>query len=284
MSTSTHASYALFYTLVDTPKLLICKTYSGVKICKKEARIYCRIGENKTNALKSTDIIIKEIDNVIKLLAESPTVFVNLRPHKLSDNSIHFISDNSNLFYNFVGGGKENVETAVETLRRELDEELFINSNITDKKLMLDNIIENSTYEIISNDKVIFLINYDTLCESVKDFIKNGVINPTIFHKVGKSCGVDVEMGEICSLQWINFAKFCDIIKIKDTIGKVKGGMLNKFNENNILLNELKKIFLIEDIENKEIKNMDSGDYYEKYVKYKNKYLLLKKKLEENIK
>ena len=276
MSSSIHASYALFYTLVDAPKLLICKTYYGLKINKKEARIFCRIGENKTNPIKSTDTIIKEIDEVIKQLVESPTRFLNLRPHKLSENSIHFISDNGNLFYNFVGGGKENSESTLETLRRELDEELFINSSFIDKKIMLDNIIENITNEIISNDKVIFLINYDKLHQLIKDFIKNGVIDPTIFHKMGKSCGVDVEMGEICSLQWINFAKFCDKIKIKDSVSEIKGGMLNKFNENNILLNEIKKIFSIED---KEIEDMYGGNYYEKYVKYKNKYLILKKEL-----
>ena len=271
MSICTHASYALFYTLIDTPRVLICKTYRGLKIDKKEVRIFCRTGENKTYPMKSTELIFKEIDDAKKILIESGTMYVNLRIHKFSDSSIHFISDNKNLFSNFIGGGRDNLETPIETLRRELDEELFVNS-CEDKKFMLDDILSNITDKIVSDNKfAIFLINYDILCESVKDFLKNGIINPKFFHRVGKSCGIDVELGEICSLHWLNFKEISEKIKNgNDTTGE-KSDSLSKFNKNNILLDELKKLFCVE-------KNTEGGSYYAKYIKYKNKYLMLKNK------
>jgi len=278
MSSTRYASYALFYTLREIPRVLICKTYQGLHFGGKEAKVFCRRGTLKTEPLRPSEEIFKEVSNKIEAFKKSDTSFINLRAKKLSEGRIIFISDDRGLFSNFIGGGQENEETPLETLKKKLDEELFINSDSGEKKIMLDNIIANNTQTILSDERYsIFLINYDTLHESVKEFLNNGIRDPTIFHKIGKNCGVDVELGEIHSLMWIDFDEISAKIKIKDESIGEKAHSLSKFNKNNILLDKLKKVF-----STKKREDMDGSGYKEKYIKYKYKYMTLKNKLTGN--
>ena len=134
---------------------------------------------------------------------------------------------------------------------RELEEELLLNAT-TEKKIFLDDILRNIGYEYKSDNKNIYLINYDTLNVAVKCIIESRLKNPNLLHKLDNYCGVDgVEHGEILLLNWVS-------------IGKLKK-VCRQFNYKNEMLKYTTS-------------NLKGGNYYEKYLKYKSKYLELNKK------
>lgn len=256
------SSYALFFKQIEgNYHFLVCKSYMGLELDGREARIFCKSGKESHSPLKTPSVIREEIRQMITRLEEFVPDAINLRTHSLSSNSIHFICDNHKNFYNLLGGQIESGEMAPTSLLRELDEELFINVPDDIKLPMLDNIIGNILESYVSGDKTIFLINYDKLQEGIKAHIEAGIKDPTIFHKLGNCCNVDgVELGEIHSLKWLMWDELKHKIRLVP-----KKGELSKFNTGDILVRKMGELF-----------GLTGGNYYEKYLKYKVKYLELK--------
>jgi hypothetical protein len=238
MTSITNSSYGLFYSK-EKNSVLVCKTYYGLKIGGKEEIIYCR--RNKySRDLKSPYEIQAQIEKTKKKLMDEGGYAV-VFPHKLSKSSINFIAPGINTFYNLIGGGIEEREGKREdkeqALRREIGEELFLNLDPSEREAVLDDIMRKIDYHPIpSEDKLIFFINYDILHESTKRHIRRGIEDSSMFKKTGKSCGVDVELGEIDKLIWLT---------LNDAKREFKRSLV-KFNEENLLVDEINKIYEIE--------------------------------------
>ena len=252
-------SYGLFYKKIididgkEIYNFLVCKSYKGIQIDGMDIRIYCRTSRDKNAPFRNPDDIKKEIKEKKAIIQKKIPGVDNLRSKKLGNGSIIFIEDRPDKnFYNYLGGKKDDIDvTERDTLYRELEEELLLNVT-TEKKIFLDNIQRNISYEYNSDNKNIYLINYDTLHVAVKCIIESRLKNPNLLHKLDNYCGVNkVEHGEILLLNWVSLEK----------LKKICGN----FNRKNEMLNYTTG-------------NLKGGNYYEKYLKYKSKYLELNKK------
>jgi len=183
----------------------------------------------------------------------------------VSNNSLNFIS-NKHTITNLLGGKKKDSETCDLTIKRELYEELFNNEDGIDKNRILCDIIKqfNDNKLITQKNDCIGLINYDILDDYTKKYIQSLIENNNKLLKLIKiNDDVEVETGEIYKLKWITKGEF--ICKLR------KSNLMTKFN----ILNNGEKL---ENIINKLLPSIvDHSSFKEKYIKYKNKYIELKK-------
>jgi hypothetical protein len=279
-----NSSYVLFYKESDEIiNFLICKSYMGHEIngdrgSRTQDRIFCK---SVSKVAKSPITINKDIADIKKAIIEKRnykhiTSDEQLIVKKFSDSSLHIVSD-STAFNNLLGGEMNNLENPEDALIRELSEELFINVDPLTLTEYLANIKSQMTEFCESIERKrdfvhtrrIYLINIASLNESVRKYINDVVSNSSLLHKRGIHCGIlDVELGELQCIYWVN----CD-----DLQHMLVSAMI-KFNYNNVLISMLEnKRLLVATSAHSEFSK--GGAYYEKYLKYKTKYLELKSRI-----
>lgn len=333
-------SYALFLDKTNQ-QILTCKSFKYMG-----NRIFC-LKQSSGEPLSMDEIYIN-IEREKKYIVDNREYATNppknLRLLKTSDNSMYHICDNHSHFDNFIGGQKKETETDKQTLCRELREELFINDEETEQEKKIKNILSNLITIVKSENKVIFLINFNGLDESLQKFLTDGTDNKKKFQKNIKMCGnIDATEGEIQKLMWLSkdiflqklqstlrkfnyddvlskrdseFNKFLDStstseeslapteFKVPDsdiaTFDNVKIGdkleavtdlvptsilrinkgekcIIKSISRLQVLAKKgFSTIDITKDFKEGSFKKIITGGFYQKYVKYKNKYLILK--------
>ena len=344
MTSKTHsvpsASYALFLDKINQ-RILTCKTFKYMG-----NRIFC-LNDITGKPLSMSEIytnIETEQKSIVGNDEYRSNPPKNLRLLKISNNSMYHICDNHSHFDNFIGGQKKGKENNEQTLRRELREELFINDEKTEQERKIKDIVSNLITTVESENKVIFLINFNGLDISLQNFLNDGADDKIKFQKNIKMCeNIDATEGEIHKLIWLpkdiflkkiqgtlhkfnvsgvlskddsEFNKFLDSTSapkesLAPTEFKVTGPNIATFSNVKIgdeleALSDLvspgivpikkgerctiksisrlevlaKKRFstvnITKDLKEGHFKKIITGGFYEKYVKYKNKYLILK--------
>jgi hypothetical protein len=285
--------YLLFYKNVEgNRQFLISKSYLGLKDeSGKEYVIYLRSDKPHDSPLKTDKRIHDEVRKIYGEILEkrrSKGIRSNFYPRKL-ESTIIFV-DESRTFVNLIGGTIKDQDKLDEIICEELQEELFLNvSSIEEKKMFIKDICgkkEDRTL-VRGNDIIrnIFLVNFDTLNDITKEYIENCIRNPALLHQKITLYGFDnFENGEICNLEWISTEKLLEYGK--------RDKPLNKFEVNDIV----RRKFLatspgtVRSVDPKLSETTPSPskpkytpphlrEHKEKYFKYKNKYLELKKTL-----
>jgi 8-oxo-dGTP pyrophosphatase MutT (NUDIX family) len=230
-------AYVLFYRLNEgITEIFLLKSFQGIKKEGEELTTFCKdVSGNRRNPIDITE----EINNN-KILGVNQGI-INIRPHKLSENRIIYVSNDKG-FYNLPGGQAEKGETVLETALREVEEELYIPKDIFRPYLEKSLLIRN-----------IYYVDYD---EIDNELIKNILVNNENISHLGNVCNIPgIELSEFGIQKWVDVAKYNRIFKNPS----------NKFYNlaNNIPIKIPSKIV------------MDGGDYYIKYLKYKAKYIKL---------
>ena len=338
-------SYALFLDKTNQ-QILTCKTFRYMG-----DRIFC-LKQNSSEPLSMDEIYINIEREKKWILSKHEYVTnppKNLRLLKTSNNSMYHICDNHSHDDNFIGGQKKEAESDEQTLRRELREELFINDEETEQEKKIKNVLSNLITIVKSKNKVIFLINFNGLDESLQKFLNDGTNNKKKFQKNIKMCeNIDATEGEIHKLIWLSkdiflqklqstlrkfnyedvlskgdseFNKFLDStsseessapteFKVPDsdtaTFDNVKIGdkleavadlvltsilrinkgekcIVKSISRSQVLAKKgFSTVDITKDFKEGNFKKIITGGFYEKYVKYKNKYLILKKSKKVN--
>lgn len=273
-------SYVLFYKK-DEKKILICRSYRGLKIEQSltpsytgHSSRYTRIDKPTTVEIKtyfkdtsgrpiSIDKIKREIDANIELLKKLG--IVNPRPKKLNNILIYIGDSKKSYLNNFIGGQIEDLEDSKTALIRELEEEILLNCNSEQKETFLKDIESKLTNFVIDGSKTIYLVDIDSLKDENREFLIKLVKEDAGEHigllsKLDTINGIpNVELGEIHSLKWDTLEN----LKTRRPTNKFFSGGV----DDSILERKIKEIF--------DDKSLDKK-YYIKYIKYKNKYLQLK--------
>ncbi len=260
--------YILFYkkNIDEDYQFLICRSFHGLKINNKEIFTYYKT--SREGGIKPPDVlkdeIDKQVDTLQKIEENGRTKYPNVRLKKHTENSAYYICDDVKCSGTNLLGGQQNIdETPIDCLLRELHEEIFLNFDEKTKKDILNNISEYliDSNKITIGKIIIYFVDFNNLSVLTKSSLNNIYENPTKFlsKKINLYSVYDLEIGEIQSLEWINFDK----LKIK---------LPYKFYK---LIDFIQKKINLKQIKEKEMKTSKSYRY--KYSKYKTKYLELKK-------